>query len=135
MEGLSFVIQLVSLTGATIFMVMIFRLIIKGRLREEYSIVWILCTLILIVFSIWRKGLEQISLWLGVYYPPSLIFLAAIFAIIVFLVHLSVVNSRLQSQIKTLTQEMAYMKLELARQQTLISGKESVESDAEPAVS
>ncbi len=116
-------------------MVMIFRLIIKGRLREEYSIVWILCTLILIVFSIWRKGLEQISLWLGVYYPPSLIFLAAIFAIIVFLVHLSVVNSRLQSQIKTLTQEMAYMKLELARQQTLISGKESVESDAEPAVS
>ncbi|MBO0950055.1 DUF2304 domain-containing protein [Fibrella forsythiae] len=110
MGGLSFVIQLVSIVGASIFMIMIFRLIIKGRLREEYSIVWILCTLILIVFSIWRKGLEQISLWLGVYYPPSLIFLAAIFAIIVFLVHLSVVNSKLQSQIKTLTHEMAYLK-------------------------
>ncbi|RYF72345.1 MAG: DUF2304 domain-containing protein [Cytophagaceae bacterium] len=110
MEGLSFVIQLVSIVGASIFMIMIFRLIIKGRLREEYSIVWILCTLILIVFSIWRKGLEQISLWLGVYYPPSLIFLAAIFAIIVFLVHLSVVNSKLQNQIKTLTHEMAYLK-------------------------
>ena len=91
-------------------MIMIFRLIIQGRLREEYSIVWIFCTLILIVFSIWRKGLEQISLWLGVYYPPSLIFLAAIFAIIVFLVHLSVVNSKLQNQIKTLTHEMAYLK-------------------------
>ncbi|WP_375447423.1 DUF2304 domain-containing protein [uncultured Fibrella sp.] len=110
MEGLSFVIQLVSLVGASIFMIMIFRLIIQGRLREEYSIVWIFCTLILIVFSIWRKGLEQISLWLGVYYPPSLIFLAAIFAIIVFLVHLSVVNSKLQNQIKTLTHEMAYLK-------------------------
>jgi hypothetical protein len=123
MESLSFIIQLVSLVGASIFMVMIFRLIIQGRLREEYSIVWILCTLILIVFSIWRKGLEQISLWLGVYYPPSLIFLAAIFAIIVFLVHLSVVNSKLQSQIKTLTHEMAYMKLELERQQKLIAGQ------------
>ncbi|MEZ0542285.1 DUF2304 domain-containing protein [Fibrella arboris] len=135
MEGLSFIIQLVSIVGASIFMIMIFRLIIQGRLREEYSIVWILCTLILIVFSIWRKGLEQISLWLGVYYPPSLIFLAAIFAIIVFLVHLSVVNSKLQNQIKMLTHEMAYMKLELDRQQQLISPTKPTKSEVEPAES
>ena len=135
MEGLSFIIQLVSIVGAAIFMVMIFRLIVQGRLREEYSIVWILCTLILVVFSIWRKGLEQISLWLGVYYPPSLIFLAAIFAIIVFLVHLSVVNTRMQSQIKTLTHEMAYMKLELERQQKQLSALNSVETEVEPAES
>jgi hypothetical protein len=113
MESLSVTIQLISLLGATLFMIMIFRLIVRGRLREEYSIVWIICTIILIVFSIWRKGLEHISLLLGVYYPPSLIFLAAIFAIIVFLVHLSVVNSKLQNQIKDLTQEMAYLKQEM----------------------
>ena len=135
MEGLSFIIQLVSIVGASIFMVMIFRLIVQGRLREEYSIVWILCTLILVVFSIWRKGLEQISLWLGVYYPPSLIFLAAIFAIIVFLVHLSVVNTRLQSQIKTLTHEMAYMKLELEQQQKIIATIKSAEPEIEPVES
>ncbi len=113
MESLSVTIQLISLLGATLFMIMIFRLIVRGRLREEYSIVWIFCTVILIFFSIWRKGLEKISLLLGVYYPPSLIFLAAIFAIIVFLVHLSVVNSRLQNQIKDLSQEMAYLKKEV----------------------
>ena len=134
MASLSITIQIISLLGAALFMVMIFRLIAKGQLREEYSIIWILCTVILIVFAIWRKGLEQISLFLGVYYPPSLIFLAAIFAIIVFLVHLSVVNSRLQNQIKSLTQEMAYMKKELAslradgpdveaRQPALVSAK------------
>lgn len=113
MASLSITIQIISLLGAALFMVMIFRLIAKGQLREEYSIIWILCTIVLIVFAIWRKGLEQISLFLGVYYPPSLIFLTAIFAIIVFLVHLSVVNSRLQNQIKVLTQEMAYMRKEL----------------------
>ena len=91
--------------------------------------------MILVVFSVWRKGLEQISLWLGVYYPPSLIFLAAIFAIIVFLVHLSVVNTRMQNQIKTLTHEMAYMKLELERQQKQLSALNSVETEAEPAES
>ncbi len=117
MESLSVTIQLISLLGATLFMIMIFRLIVRGQLREEYSIVWIFCTVILIFFSIWRKGLEKISLLLGVYYPPSLIFLAAIFAIIVFLVHLSVVNSKLQNQIKDLSQELAYLKQEVNRLQ------------------
>lgn len=113
METIPVIIQIIGLTGASLFMFYVFRLIVRGQLREEYSIIWILCTIILIVFSIWRRGLEQISLALGVFYPPSLIFLAAIFAIIVFLVHLSVVVSRLQSHIKSLTHEVAYLKQEL----------------------
>jgi hypothetical protein len=114
MESLPIVIQILSLTGALLFLFFIARLIVKGKLREEYSFIWIVCTIILIVFSIWRKGLEKISLMLGVYYPPSLIFLAAIFAIIIFLVHLSVVNSRMQQSVKELTHEIAFLKKELA---------------------
>ncbi|MVM40049.1 DUF2304 family protein [Spirosoma sp. HMF3257] len=131
MASLSITIQIISLLGAAIFMIMIFRLIVQGRLREEYSIIWILCTVILIVFAIWRKGLEQISLLLGVYYPPSLIFLAAIFAIIVFLVHLSVVNSKLQNQIKDLSHEMAMMKKELS---DIRAGMPILEANAAVAV-
>ncbi len=106
-------IQILSIIGALLFMFFIFRLIAKGKLREEYSIVWIICTLILLLFSIWRDGLDVIAKMLGVYYAPSLIFLAAIFAIIVFLVHLSVVNSKQHEQIKKLTQEMALLKNKL----------------------
>lgn len=110
MGSLPVTIQYLSLLGAFLFMGLIFQLIIKGKLREEYSIIWISCTILLIVFSIWRKGLEQIAAFLGVYYPPSLVFLVAIFAIIVFLVHLSLVNSKLQNQIKNLTHEIAILK-------------------------
>ena len=119
-------IQIISLLGASLFLIFIFRLIVKGQLREEYSILWIACTLVLIIFSIWRRGLEQISLALGVFYPPSLVFLAAIFAILVFLVHLSVVVSRLQNQIKVLTQEVALLKNELNSRQLI---NESVTSE------
>ena len=116
MESLPVTIQIISLIGALSFLFFIFRLIIKGKLREEYSIIWILCTIMLIIFSVWRSGLEKIAKILGVYYPPSLIFLAAIFAIIVFLVHLSVVNSRLQNQLKNLVHEVAYLKKLVADQ-------------------
>lgn len=103
-------IQVISVLVALAFMFFIFRLITKGKLREEYAIVWIICTLILIVFSIWRSGLDVIAKLLGVYYAPALVFLAAIFAIIIFLVHLSVVNSKQQRQIKDLTQDIALLK-------------------------
>ena len=103
-------IQVISIIGALFFMFFIFRLITRGKLREEYAIIWIICTLILIMFSIWRDGLDIIAKFLGVYYAPALVFLAAIFAIIIFLVHLSVVNSKQQRQIKDLTQIIALLK-------------------------
>ncbi len=108
-----FKIQIISIIGSLLFMFFIFRLITKGKLREEYSIVWIFCTITLLVFAIWRNGLDLIAKFLGVYYAPALIFLGAIFAIIIFLVHLSVVNSKQQNQIKLLAQELALLKNKL----------------------
>ena len=113
MESIPLTIQIISILGALLFMLTIFRLIIRGKLREEYSIIWIVCTFILILFSVWRRGLEQVSALLGVFYPPSLIFLGALSAMLVFLVHLSVVISRLQNQIKDMTHELAYLRQDI----------------------
>ncbi|UFH55440.1 DUF2304 domain-containing protein [Spirosoma sp. KNUC1025] len=120
MASLPITIQIISLLGAFLVMFFIGRLIVRGKLREEYAIIWIICTLILIVFSIWRRGMEQVALALGVFYPPALAFLAAIFAILVFLLHISVVVSRMQNQIKTLSQEIALLKQELETRQPAV---------------
>jgi hypothetical protein len=98
-------------------MFFVFRLIAKGKLREEYSFVWIACTVLLLLFSVWRNGLDLIAKMLGVYYAPALVFMTAIFAIIVFLVHLSVVNSKQHDQIKILTQELAMLKKKIEEQE------------------
>ena len=110
---ISYRLQIIAILTALIFMFFIFRLITKGKLREEYSFIWIICTALLLLFSIWRDGLDVIATVLGIYYAPSLIFLGAIFAIVIFLVHLSVVNSKQHQQIKNLTQEMALLKEKL----------------------
>lgn len=110
---ISYRLQIIAIVIALMFMFFIFRLISKGKLREEYSFIWIVCTALLLLFSIWRDGLDVIAKLLGIYYAPSLIFLGAIFAIVVFLVHLSVVNSKQHQQIKNLAQEMALLKEKL----------------------
>jgi hypothetical protein len=105
-------IQIIVIIINLLFLFYISRLIIKGKLREEYAIVWIVCTLLLIVFSFWRNGLDVLAKKFGVYDPPNLVFTGFIFIILIYLLHLSIVNSKLQKSITKLTQEMALLKQE-----------------------
>ena len=108
-----FRIQIIAIATSILFLLYIVRLIIKGKLREEYSIVWIVCTIVLVLFSFWRDGLAVVSDLVGVYSPPNLVFIAAIFAIFIYLLHLSVVVSKLHSQNKQLAQDIALLKEKL----------------------
>jgi len=104
-------IQLLTIVVNIFFLVYIFRLIVKGKLREEYAIVWLICTLFIMLFSFWRRGLDVIAHFLGVFEAPNLVFTGAIFAIFIYLLHLSVVASKLQNNIRKLSQEIAHLKL------------------------
>lgn len=106
-------IQIVTIAVSLLFSIYVSRLIIKGKLREEYAIFWFVCTLLLIFFSFWRNGLEVMARLFGVYEAPNLVFTAAIFAILAYILHLSVVISGLHAGNKTLTQELAMLKNKL----------------------
>ena len=106
-------IQIITIITSLLFLLYIARLIIKGRLREEYSIVWCICTLLLVVFSFWRNGLAVMSRLFGVFEPPNLVFTACIFAILIYLLHLSVVASNLHKQNRQLAQDIALLKQEI----------------------
>jgi hypothetical protein len=116
MEILPYKIQVLSILFSLAFMYFIFRLIVKGKLREEYSVIWIVLTLILILLSIFRTTLDEIAGFLGVFYSPSLLFLLGFMAVVSFLVHLSIVNSRQHNQIKNLTQEISLLKFKIEKE-------------------
>lgn len=103
-------IQIITIVVNVLFIFYISRLIIKGRLREEYAIVWIICTTFLLLFSFWRNGLEVLAHLTGVYEAPNLVFTGFIFAILIYLLHLSVVASKLHNDNKKLAQEIALLK-------------------------
>jgi hypothetical protein len=103
-------IQIITIVLNLLFISYIARLIIKGKLREEYAIIWCLCTLVLIFFSFWRQGLQVMANLFGVFEPPNLVFTGFIFAILIYLLHLSVVLSKLQNNIRNLSQEISLMK-------------------------
>lgn len=106
-------IQVVAILADLLFLLILIRLIIKGKLRTEYSFVWILMSAVFLVFSVWRSSLDVLAHFFGVYYAPSLIFMFFFFMVFIFLIHLSVINSRQHEQIKKLAQEVALLKEKL----------------------
>ncbi|MFZ9955071.1 MAG: DUF2304 domain-containing protein [Flavobacteriales bacterium] len=106
-------IQAITTIVSILLLVYVFRLIIKGKLRIEYSLFWIGTTLTLVIFAFWTKGLELLAKKLEVYEAPNLVFTAAIFSIFIYLLHLSVVNSKLQRNNKKLAQEIALLNEQL----------------------
>jgi hypothetical protein len=109
-------IQIITILINLIFIGYVARLIIKGKLREEYAIVWCACTLVLVVFSFWTKGLALMSKVFGVFDPPNLVFTSFIFIILIYLLHLSVVSSRSHHSITRLTQELALLKEKMKKE-------------------
>lgn len=103
-------IQIITIIINLFFVAYIARLIIRGKLREEYAIIWCLCTLVLVIFAFWRDGLQVMAKLFGVFEAPNLVFTAFIFAILIYLLHISIVASKLQNNIRNLTQEIAILK-------------------------
>jgi hypothetical protein len=91
----------------------ILELIRRHRLEERYALLWIATGTVMLVLSIWRRGLDAFSELIGVAYPPSALFMVAGLFVFVVLLHYSTVLSRLSEQNKTLAQRLALLEEKL----------------------
>ena len=103
-------IQLVAITVSLLLFLFIMYLIRSQRLKEEYSLLWIFFSVVFIVFSFWRSGLDYISGFLGVAYPPAALFLILLMAVFLILIEYSVIISKLSDRNKSLAQEIGLLK-------------------------
>jgi hypothetical protein len=112
----------VSIAGAIASLALIgliLELIRSRRLRERYALLWLLTGLVLLVFSVWRGGLNTIAGWAGVTgYPPAVLFALGLLFVIVVLLHYSTVISKLTDQNTILAQRLALLESELVERAT-----------------
>ncbi len=88
----------------------ILEMVRRRKLREEYSILWLSGGLVMLVLVLRRDWLEIASQAVGIFYPPSFLFLVAIFFILLILIHFSITVSRLYQMNKRIAQEIALLK-------------------------
>lgn len=102
-------IQILSIVGSILVIILIIHLIRQRKLHEEYSIMWLVGSFVLIIFSVWRRLLDIIAEFVGVYYAPAILLLVGIFFGVLIFLHFTVVISRQADENKIMAQEIALL--------------------------
>lgn len=105
--------QYIAIAGSVFLLFFILNLIRTKRIKEEYSLIWLLLALVFMVFSFWRKGLDYVSEAMGVAYPPAALFLVLLMAVFMILIQFSTIISNHAESIKNLTQEQGLTRFEI----------------------
>ena len=109
-------ISIMAAVAAFLLLVVIFELIRSRRLQERYAILWLVTGGVILVLSIWRSALGQLSDVIGIAYPPTALFILGSFFILLVLLHYSTVISRLSDQNRILAQRLALLESRVAEE-------------------
>jgi len=102
-------LQVVAIIASTLLLLGVFELVRRRRLMERYAILWLFSAVALMALSIWSDLLVRVAKVIGVYYPPSALFVIAFGFVLLLLLHFSITVSRLADQTKVLAQRLALL--------------------------
>jgi hypothetical protein len=103
-------VTLFSICASTALLLYILEMVRRRKLREEYSILWLAGSVVILVLSLKQGWLIGIAHAAGIAYPPSFLFLVGILFILLILIHFSIAISKLHQMNKKMAQEIALMK-------------------------
>ncbi len=105
--------------GASVLaFVFVLELVRRRRLREEYSLLWLVTAFAMLIVSAWRDLLHGLAAAVGIAYPPNLLFLLAALFSLAILLYFSTVITRLTQENKEIAQQVALLRYELERLRT-----------------
>jgi hypothetical protein len=106
-------VQIIAVSVSSALLALVLELVRRRKLTEEYSVLWVLCGVALLVFSIWRDGLHVAARALGIYYPPAVLILVLGFFVFIVSLSFSAVVSRQRQQIERMIEDLALMDRDL----------------------
>ncbi len=104
-----FRIQTFAIIGSIALFLFVFELIRRRKIKDQYAVLWLTITLFFIIISIWKRLIEFIAKFLGIYSAPSAFLLILIIAIFLILIQFSIIISKLKDENKILAQEIALL--------------------------
>jgi hypothetical protein len=107
------ILKIMAIVGCGSGLIVIVELIRRGQLKERYALLWLFAGIVLLIFSLSRGLLEYVASLVGIYYPPSLLFLLAFLFLLLITLHFSSVISELSEKNKQLAQELALLRQEM----------------------
>lgn len=98
---------LTAVLVALIVMALIVELVRRRKLREEYSVLWLVTGAVMVVVAAWYQPLVFLTRLIGLTDPNVTLFFFGMMFLIAVNIYYSVKISNLTNQVKTLAQRLA----------------------------
>ena len=105
--------QIFALIVSALVFVIVIDMVRKRRLREEYSVLWLLTSVLMFVLVFRYEWLVSLTDLIGAGLPTTTLFLFSIIFLMLLSVQFCIKISQLTDQLKNLSQENALMKREI----------------------
>ncbi|RKQ92879.1 hypothetical protein C8N24_2735 [Solirubrobacter pauli] len=101
--------QIIAVLGSLVLLLLVIDLVRRRRLKEEYSVLWVITAVALLVLAAWLDLLRWLTEAIGGVAPSSTIFFFALLFVFCMLLHFSVRVSALERRLTALVQEIGIM--------------------------
>lgn len=108
-------VEWVMIVVTLLFVFSVLELIRRRRLKEEYSLLWLLAGAVMLTLTVARPLLDVLAAAIGIYYAPSALFLVAGLLAMAMGLHFTAVISTLTDQNRTLAQRLAILEERVER--------------------
>jgi hypothetical protein len=105
-------IRLIAIVGAVAILVVIIELVRRRKLKEEYSLLWVVTATLLVVLASWSSLLGKLTHLIGGTLPSSTLFFFGLVFVFALVLHFSVRISILERRVTALVQELGLFALE-----------------------
>ncbi len=107
------ILQGILILSSTLFFTYIFNMVRVKKLELKYALVWILTSFSFVILALYPHILRVFSDILHIIEPVNTVFLCIIFFLLAIVFTLTLSISRNANRVKTLTQEMGIIRMEL----------------------
>jgi len=97
---------IISFIGV-LLLIFVIRSVRSKRLKEEYALLWIFMSVVLVVAPLLIDLIDTVSFAIGIDYPPALLIVVTLLCFVLIFFQMSVTISRFSEQIRKLSQELA----------------------------
>jgi hypothetical protein len=92
----------------------ILELLRRRQLREKYAVLWLVVGIVVVPLGAFPKMLDSVATTVGIQSGVSFVLFAGIVFLLLVCVHLSWESSRLEEETRSLAEEVALIRTELA---------------------
>jgi hypothetical protein len=105
-------LTLIMIAAPALMLLIVIEMVRRRRLREDYSLLWLLTFIALLFLALLRNSLlERLAIMLGIFYPPTALFVVSFGFMLLILLQFSTVITNLAHENKRAAQNIALLSL------------------------